>query len=306
MKGETVVSGKRFQEFIRNMPDDTVTITQNENLLTISSGGATVDLLTMTPEDFPTVKIPDADKSFSVKIPTLANLIRKTAFSAGDDQSRPIFTGVNFEIDGENITAVATNTHRLACTKEKLETPCDKCNFTVPAETLKNIATRLTSKNPDDLVSVSLNQRNVAFKFDNVLTTARLLEGIFPPYDRVIPKETFTNISVDTAEFKRVIDFISIIAKESEHNTVKLDVGFNYVDISSNSKEIGNAIQSVEAQKTGNDLEINFNVKYISDAVRVIDSKKLNIGFGEDKFNPAMFTEPDNPDFVYVVTPVRA
>ena len=91
--GEVVVSGKRFQEFVRNMPDDTITFSNANNMLMIESGGASVELLTMTASDFPKVKTPDTDRSFKIRTTVLRNLIKRTAFAVAKDDARPIFTG---------------------------------------------------------------------------------------------------------------------------------------------------------------------------------------------------------------------
>ena len=116
ISGETVVSGKRFQEFVKNMPDDTITFygEDGDNFLTIESGGASVELLTMPASDFPKVKTPETEKSFKIRTTTLRDLIRKTVFAVAKENDRPIFTGGCFEIKGDKISLVATNTHRLA------------------------------------------------------------------------------------------------------------------------------------------------------------------------------------------------
>ena len=113
--GEVVVSGKRFQEFVRIMPDDTITFYTEDNALSIESGGASVELLTMAAEDFPKVKTPETDNSFKIRTTALRDLIRKTSFAVGkSDGDRPIFGGCCFELKGDTLAVIGTNTHRLA------------------------------------------------------------------------------------------------------------------------------------------------------------------------------------------------
>ena len=95
------------------------------------------------------------------------------------------------------------------------------------------------------------------------------------------------------------------MTKESEYNTVKFTFNDGGIEISSNSPEIGDAVQIVEAEIDGEDMEISFNGSYIIDALKVIESKQLNIALN-DKFSPAAFTEPDNDNYIYIATPVRA
>ena len=305
--GETVVSGKRFQEFIRNMPDDTITISDEDstNSVTIESGGAAVELLTMAAGDFPKVKTPETDKSFKIRTTALRNLIRKTVFAVAKDDSRPIFTGCCFEIKGDKISLVATNTHRLALAVEQLNDAYTDCNFVVPAETLRGLMLRIDPNDVENYVTINYSTRYLTFTFDNVFVNSRLIEGQFPPYDRVIPASSNTEVIVDSAEFKHAVNFVSLMSKETEYNTIKFVFAGDGIEISSNSPEAGSAVKNIEAQIEGDDLEISFNVDYISDVMRVVESKQINIALN-DRYSPAKFTEPENPDYVYVATPVRA
>lgn len=305
--GETVVSGKRFQEFVKNMPDDTITFSDEDdkNTLMIDSGGASVELLTMTASDFPKVKTPDTDNSFKIRTTTLRNLIRRSVFAVAKDDSRPIFTGCCFEIKGDTISLVATNTHRLALVKEQLADSYNECSFVVPAETLRGLMLRINPTDTENYVTINYSTRYLTFTFDNVFVTSRLIEGQFPPYDRVIPSSSTTNVKVDTAEFKKAVEFVSLMSKETEYNTVKFVFGDGGIEISSNSPEVGGAVKNIEAEIDGDDLEISFNVDYIADVMRIIETKQINIALN-DKYSPAAFTEPDNSDYIYIATPVRA
>ena len=225
VSGETVVSGKRFQEFVRNMPDDTITISDEDsaNNLAIESGGASVELLTMTASDFPKVKTPETDRSFKIRTTALRDLIRKTVFAVSKDNDRPIFTGCCFEIKGDKISLVATNAHRLALAAEQLNETYPDSAFVVPADTLRGLMLRIDPKDVENYVTINYSTRYLTFTFDNVFVNARLIEGQFPPYDRVIPASSTTNVKVDTAEFRAAVDFVSLMSKETEYNTVKFD-----------------------------------------------------------------------------------
>ena len=305
--GEVVVSGKRFQDFVRNMPDDTITFSDenNGNTLAIESGGASVKLLTMSASDFPTVKTPETDNSFKIRTTVLRDLIRRTVFAVGKDDSRPIFTGCCFEISGNKISMIATNTHRLALAKAQLPESYNDCNFVVPADTLRGIMLRIDPKDVENYITINYSTRYLTFTFDNVFVNSRLIEGQFPPYDRVIPASSTTHVNVSTADFKNAVEFVSLMSKETEYNTVKFSFSGDSIEISSNSPEIGGAGQNVEADIEGDDVEISFNVNYIADVLRIIESKQLNLALN-DKYSPVAFTEPDNDDYIYIATPVRA
>lgn len=302
--GEVVVSGKRFQEFVRNLPESTATFCTEDNMLVIESGGANVELLTMAPVDFPKVKKPNADFSFKIRTTVLKDLIRRTVFAVGKDETRPIFTGCCFEIKGDKISLVATNAHRLALATERLSESYDECSFVVPAETLRGIMARIDPEDVDNYVTIEYSVRFLTFTFDNVFVNSRLIEGIFPPYDKVIPSSSTTHIKTLTAELKRVVEFIALISHETEYNTVKLIIDGNNIEISSNSPEVGGAKWNVEAEVSGESLTISFNVDYIAEVLRVIDSEYVHIEMN-DRYSPAVFTEPGNDNYIYIATPVR-
>ena len=307
ISGEIVVSGKRLQEYVRNMPDEMITFSDEYegNALMIESGGASVDLLTMPAEDFPKVKTPETDRSFRVRTSVLRSLIRKTVFAVSKDDSRPVFTGCSFEIKGNKISLVATNTHRLALATEQLTEDYDTCSFVVPADTLRGLVNRINPSDADNYVTINYSTRYLTFEFDNVFVNARLIEGQFPAYDRVIPTSSTTNVTVKRNDFKRVVEFIAPMAKENEYNTIKLVIEADNIELSANSPEAGGATWNVQAEVDGDELDISFNVEYIVDVLNVLDSENIIIALN-DRFSPAAFTEPGNEDYVYVATPVRA
>ena len=164
---------------------------------------------------------------------------------------------------------------------------------------------RIDPKDVENYVTINYSTRYLTFTFDNVFVNSRLIEGTFPPYDRVIPASSTTQVKVDTLEFKNAVEFVSLMSKETEYNTVKFVINNDGIEISSNSPEIGDAIRNVEAQVAGEELEISFNVNYIVDVMRIIDAKQVNIELN-DRYSPAAFTEPDNDNYIYIATPVRA
>lgn len=298
--GEVVVSGKRFADFVRQMPEDVITIKSEGNTLTLESGGSNVELLTMNANDFPKVQMPAANQSVTISAKTFGDLIHKTAFAVAKKNDRPIFTGVNFAFANSELTLAASNTFRIAIAKEQV-IDCPTANFVVPAESLEMIGKKLV--NEEGNVSIRISDKVAAFKFDNYLVTSRLIEGQFPPFDRVIPKESTTQIDIDTAEFKKAINFVALMSKETEYNTVKLNIDKEGVEVSANS-EVGGAVKNVEAKVTGDDLEISFDVAYIADVLKIITSPVLHMELN-DRYSPIAITEPNNDNYIYVVTPVR-
>lgn len=303
--GEVVVGGKKFQEFIVNMPNRTVSCSVENNSLVAEAGGATATLLTMNVADFPKVKMLDKGNEFKIHAGTLSDLFRKTIFAVDKSKgARPIFTGVNFDFKDDFLTLTATNTHRLAIAKASLNISNEPFAFVVPATLLVTVISRLNPKQPDDFVTVNFTNRYMGFTCNNIFMTARLLEGVFPPTDKIIPTDSTTRVEVKVPELKEALNIVALVAKETEYNTIKLAIHGNMIELFANSPDIGDAAQTIEAVVSGADLNIAFNYSYLTDVLRAVDAPEINIAFN-DPFSPALVTVPGDGDYVYVVTPVR-
>ena len=303
--GEIVVNGKKLQEFVRNMPGKTITFSEEESNIVMESNEASVRLFKMDVQEFPKVKTPDAEMSFKVQAIALHDLLRRTVFAAAwNEGTRPIFTGCCFEVKDDFISIVATNTHRLALAKGTLNENYPEMAFVVPAPTLRDIMNTILINDRDTFAVIKYSQRFVTFVFDNAIVTARLIEGGFPPYDRVIPTSNTTCVTINTKKFKEAIEFVALMSKETEYNTVKMAFNNEAVEVASDSPEIGNVVKFVDAHIEGDDLEIAFNATYVIDVLKIIETENVEFTFN-DKFSPAAIHEPGNDNYIYIVTPVR-
>ena len=305
--GEIAVVGKFLLEIIRKLSGDTVTISHQvgESVVTIQSESAAFTLLAMNAEEFPKVKSQEAYKTFKLKISLFKNLIRKTAFSsASGNDTRPIFGGCYLEIIGNKITMAATNTHRLAIMRDTISEDLGEMNFIIPASTLRDLARIADTSAPDNLVTVDCTDKYIAFTFDNIFMTSRLIEGQFPPYEKVVPKESSIFATIKVAELSSAVERVALISKETEYNTIRFIFTQEGITISSTSPDVGKAEEHVDAEVTGADLDISFNVNYITDVLKVLDSDICRFAMTKS-LAPIDVREVDNDNFIYVVTPVR-
>lgn len=304
--GEIVVVGKFLSEIIRKLPGETVTIShkKGESLVNIQSESAAFTLLAMSAEDFPKVKTQEAFNSFKLRTSTFKNLVRKTAFACSTDESRPIFTGCFLEINGNSVTMAATNTHRLAVVKETISEEIEELKFIIPSSTLKDFLKIADSSAPESFVTVDCTNKFIAFTFDNVFMTSRLIEGQFPPYDKVIPSSSEIFAEINISELSSAVDRVAVISKETEYNTVRFIFSENGLDISSTSPEVGKAEEHVNAKVEGGNLDISFNVLYISEILKVLDGEVCKFAMTKP-LAPVDVRSVDDDNFIYVVTPVR-
>lgn len=295
--GETVIIGKKLLEVSLKLGGNTVTISAKENSSEIFSDSSKFSLLTYNAEDFPKIKVEENQQTFSLRRTQFKNLVSKTAFAASKDESRPIFTGVLFKGDGENLTFAATNTHRLAVFTEKNSVPIDG-EWIIPAKILQDISAMMDGGRE---IKIGYSGSKIYFTFDNFLVTARLIEGIYPPFEKVFPKDNEIFATVDVLEFKNAIERAAVIAKENEYETVTFSFANNELKISASSFDVGNAEEIIPAEISGGELDISFTCSYWLDVLKIVDAEKITIGMTKP-LAPVSF-QVDN--FRYVVTPVR-
>lgn len=307
--GETVVNAKRLAEFVAKFQGDMITCSNEDdpNILALRSNDSVVELLTMSPDEFPKVKtIDDAPNKINIHTDRFKDLLQKSTFAVSNDISRPIFMGVLFDINDRTFSAVATNTHRFACASAHLISDSDwQDPVVVPAQSLNIVANAFSDKKINEPIIFQANNKFAEFVFENFVITSRLLEGAFPPYDKIFLKKSSTKVTLDAVDFKRAIELAAVMSKETEHNTVKFHFADNNVEIYSTSPDIGEATANVAAEVSGDDLYISFNAKYILDFLKFARDQKINIRLN-DCFSPAEFTIDGVDNFIYIVTPVRA
>ena len=314
--GTAVLPGKYLTEFARKLPAEEVSIDtgSSDGLAIIRSGSARFTLRTMEVSDFPVLQRMEGTLQFTIKDRTLARLVKKSTFACLREEQRdrrPIFTGCQLEVEGKEVTFAATNVHRLAVKSELLEEDAGQIRIIIPAKFLEEVTRTITGDVPTDIhVTCSYNQ--ISMSADGIYMTSRLIEGAFPDYRRVIPQEENirTRVTLDAATFASAVERASLIARTDQYNIVKLAFEEGLMRISSNSPEIGEAEETIAAEVTGDDVTIAFNASYLMDAVKSLDSDTFILslqGANAQGMNlsPITIREEDDPNYIYVVTPVR-
>ena len=314
--GTAVLPGKYLTEFARKLPAEEVSIDtgSSDGLAVIRSGSARFTLRTMEVSDFPVLQRMEGTLQFTIKDRTLARLVKKSTFACLREEQRdrrPIFTGCQLEVEGREVTFAATNVHRLAVKSELLEEDAGQIRIIIPAKFLEEVTRTITGDVPTDIhVTCSYNQ--ISMSADGIYMTSRLIEGAFPDYRRVIPQEENirTRVILDAETFASAVERASLIARTDQYNIVKLAFEEGLMRISSNSPEIGEAEETIAAEVKGDDVTIAFNASYLMDAVKSLDSDTFILslqGANAQGMNlsPITIREEADPNYIYVVTPVR-
>ena len=268
--GTLVVGSRYFQELIRKLPGDTIELYKPEdgNSLTITSGSSEFNLVTLHPDDFSLVEqIHDQDHvnidSFAMK-----ELIDLTNYAAATDEDRPVFTGALLEIKENEVTMVATDTHRMAVKKITIDEPATTpMRAIIPTKTLAEVSRLLPTDNPA-MINIIWNRTQIVFNFESIYIISRLIEGTYPEYEKVIPSQFDSSAVIDRREFAGAVDRVSLLAKDISYNVIRYDWAESNVTLSTQNTEIGMAKEDVAVEFKGTPFTISFNGRYISDILR--------------------------------------
>ncbi|HET7615653.1 MAG TPA: DNA polymerase III subunit beta, partial [Bacillales bacterium] len=292
---------------IKKMPEDTVEMTVNERLTTtIRSGSSEFNLNGLDPEEYPRLPKIDEANSFRIKTDLLKDVIRQTVFAVSTSEAQPVLTGVNWEISEGSLSCVATDGHRLASRRVAVEENAGELsNIVIPGQSLNELGKILDDDS--EWVDFVVTESQTLFKANNLLFFSRLLDDNYPDTKRLIPKESKTDIVVDTKSFLQALERTWLLAREDRNHVVKLStLNDREMEISSNSPELGKVFEKVTAQSVdGEEIKISFSAKFVMAALRVIDAPAVHIRF-TGAMRPFLIQPTEDDSVLQLVLPVRS
>ena len=302
--GEIVVSAKHISELVRKLTAETVTITKSQDNKTIkvTSGKADYQLLLMNEDDYPKFPTVDGKKSLTIEDTKIKELIKKTIFSCSSDDARPLFTGILVEAKDDKLTFVGTNTHRLAV--KSLPQPTEEpLSMIIPSKVLNEISRNLVSDVPQE-VKISLLNNQIMVVIDDVIIVSRLIEGKFPDYNKVIPAKFAVKCSVKAKELASAVERIALFSTEGDYSTVKMSIAQGQMLLTSSSADVGTGKEVLDCATEGDALNVAFNAKYLLDILKNVESEEVLLSMNTS-LSPVCITTPEEDNYIYIVTPVR-
>lgn len=303
--GTLVVGSRYFQELIRKLPGDTIELYKPEdgNSLTITSGSSEFNLVTLHPDDFSLVEQIHNQDHVNIDSFAMKELIDLTNYAAATDEDRPVFTGALLEIKENEVTMVATDTHRMAVKKITIDEPATTpMRAIIPTKTLAEVSRLLPTDNPA-MINIIWNRTQIVFNFESIYIISRLIEGTYPEYEKVIPSQFDSSAVIDRREFAGAVDRVSLLAKDISYNVIRYDWAESNVTLSTQNTEIGMAKEDVAVEFKGTPFTISFNGRYISDILRHSTGDNIHLFLKQN--GPVVIRQDNNPNYTYVVTPVR-
>lgn len=313
-EGQALIPAAYFGDLIRLLSDKNVEINtiENNNVVQINYTNSVVKFNCFDIEDYPEFELKENTPLFSVSPELLSESIKQVSFAASRDMARPILTGTLFDIKTQDtMTLVATDSHRL--TRKDVSIKClqpdmEPASAIIPSRVLNELNRVITGSDTEEEVYVGLSSTNVFFKYGNTLIRSQLIDGQFPHYDEVIPKVASTSVQMETSDFSSSLNRTALIAlaaaKGRSGGVLRQNIHENVMKINAQANDVGEVEENINIDKTGADLEIAFNARYLLDVLKAIDSERIKIEYS-GPLSPALFKGEDKMDYLYLVLPIR-
>ncbi len=314
-EGSTTIHARKFFEIIREMPEGELHLRQQDEQLEIRAGRSRFRLRSLCPDEFP--KIPEIETTDTVKLSgdVLQEMIQKVFVSVASDETRYTLTGILTQMDRENdetvLRMVATDGHRLSLCERTLEnTDClpgfqntsegKERDIILPRKGVQEIGRMIDEAGGD--VEFGLFQENAFVRKDRLSMIMRLVQGKFPDYGAVFPKETETELTAEAQALEEALRRVSVLSTERSKG-VRFSVKPGKLTFFSNSPEIGDAEEEVDIAYDGKDFEVAFNVRYLLDFLQTVTGTvRLEFGPGS---KPCVMQKKDDSKYSYILMPLR-
>jgi DNA polymerase III subunit beta len=308
----TTVGARKLIDILRSMPgDQIVTLSASQNKLTLQGGKSRFTLQTMPSDDFPLVQeAADFGPAFSVPQRVLKGLINQVHFAMAVHDIRYYLNGILFVAEGKSLTLVATDGHRLALAQATLNVEIPKQEVILPRKTvlelqrlLRDEGTRDEKDADESQIEMRFAGNQAKFSFSGMEFVTKLVEGKFPDYNRVIPKNHKNAVTLGRVPFLASLQRAAILTSE-KFKGVRVNIEPGTLRIASSNAEQEEAKEELEIDYGGDSIEIGFNVTYLIDALSNMNVEMIKLEL-QDTNSSALITVPEQAGFKYVVMPMR-
>lgn len=305
--GSLTVSAKKLFEIVRELPDEPLSLSTTPNsYLELRCARSRFTLAGTAGEEYPTLPSYSPPSMVRVQAALLSAMIERTMYAASADETRYNLNGVYFEVLGDagKIRMVATDGHRLAHVDRIVGADVTglASGVILPRKGLAELK-RLVDEEDADEIELGFEGNNGVARKGDVTLFMRLIEGEFPNYRQVLPKAAKHQLVVPSDKLSQSLRRVALLSTERSR-AVKLQLTEGRLTISSNSPEIGEAIEELDVDYAGDELNLGFNARYLLDAVNVIQAKEVRLGL-QDELSPAQIRPTDDPDTLAVIMPMR-
>ena len=299
-EGAITVPARTLLDYISTIADDTLELVSEGSDISVKGARQHVTIKGISAEEFPIIPQVTTDKKIVMKSQVLKSGILSVIVAAALDETRPVLSGLLFRVVGEDLLIVATDSYRLAEKRIELGATAE-LDVVIPQRTIGELSRILPAD--DTEVEVSAGENQVQFKFAETEFLSRQIDGAFPDYEQIIPKEFVHESIMDRTDFTQAIKMANIFAREAGGN-IKVAASESGLVVSAISSQTGDAESHVPASTKGSALTVAFNAKYILDALNVISGGEVIFALS-GPLNPGMIFDKEDGSFKYIVMPLR-
>ncbi len=308
--GAVTLPVKRLAGIVRELPNVDVTVDASPNhQVKLASGGSNFRIMGIGKEEFPPLPEFGDEKAFTLEQAELTTMLKSVAYAQSSDETRYILNGVYFNFKDGKLSLVATDGRRLALVSREMDVPAESSGAIIlPAKTVSELQ-RLLDKG--EKLKINFNDRRAAFQIntdkdtsglvDSVYLYSKVVEGNYPNYQQVIPKETHQRIKLERELFLQCVHRAALVCSEKS-NSVKIKLSSNLLEITAQSPDFGEAHESMAIGYSGPDLQVAFNPAFLMDPLRALTKDEIFFEVKDD-VSPGVFKTLDA--FLCVIMPVR-
>lgn len=312
--GTLALPAKLFNDIVSRLPDGDVTLETDPEMgdgciATLISTSGQYQVRGMAAEEFPELPTPTSEQAIHLPISALRDGLRGTLFSTSPDETKQVLTGVHLMVDADSLEFAATDGHRLSvvCTENQTEgeTAASSLQMTIPARALRELERMINNRNDSEALAVHLDPGQIVFELEGQRITSRTLDGQYPAYRQLIPKQFARQITLDRRQLISSLERIAVLA-DQKNNLVKfsLDQDAQRLFLSVESKDVGSGRESLPAQVSGENLDIAFNVKYLMEGLKVLSTSEIQLQVNSSE-TPAIVTPLGGLQMTYLIMPVQ-
>ncbi len=305
-EGKTTTVSSTIYDIVRKLSSGKkINLTlNNENKLHLESEKSIFNLNCLSPSEFPLTDVNFNENQFSIKSKQLLKLLNKCKFSISNDETRHYLSGIYFhqtEVEDKiYLTAAATDSHRMSISKVRLEKKINFEPIILPKKTIFQLCSLLDSYDGD--VKIFNLKSKIKFELNNSILISKLIDGKFPNYIQVIPKNNQKKLEIDLKSFLNSVDRVASVSLDKKDG-VKFNLTKDALNLSVNNANSGDGKETLIA-KFDHELEISFNSRYLIDVASEVDGEKIEIFFN-DSGSPALIKDPGDFDSIFVVMPMK-
>ena len=307
--GAITLSAKKISEIVSKLSSTEVTLKTQEDTdnIKIKSGKTEFDLISLSASEFPKVldetDAPDT-KTIVLNKNEFSKAIKQVIFAVSIQETQAVLTGVCFNIEGNTLELAATDGNRLTRIQKEIDTTVDELiNFIVPAKTLAEVQ-RISSIVEDENITLKIQKNKILFEFENLAFQSRLIDGIYPKYQQLIPNSNEKKIVIDRAELINSIERVSIMVNDRT-NIVKFNFSAGQLEIMADTPEAGRSKDYINIEYDFDEMLTAFNYKFVLDGLKNMDSKNVEIEISDVLAASIFKPQDDKNNYICLIMPVK-